>query len=281
MDWHDPNRECHCRLEEPASDDRGLDEQDRLVLANVTEFGWHIVQIRDDPMSAGWVFSVGMWHTLGSPELAMFGMEPAHAGNAINLIGDHVRAGRHIGHDVTFDDILAENRLVAFRPAHQSWYPPLFGYATWFAQRPPLPIAQMVWADTEGRFPWDADVEATCRLAQPSLWVPVDQHPPSRWSGALIGKDWPFPEPPTTPAFTTRRVAFDHSPVLWVLHEANGDWQFLDGGSTNEDDIAVIHLVHAAGLDPTIIGLADLPRGWEARRARPDEAWARRPLAES
>jgi hypothetical protein len=41
-----------------------------------------------------------------------------------------VQAGRSIGPEVVMDDALAEGRLVAFRPAHETWYRPLFGYAT-------------------------------------------------------------------------------------------------------------------------------------------------------
>lgn len=117
MHWLDPNRDCHCRLDEPSADARALDDQDRILLGNVTKFGWHIVQIPDDTLSAGWVFSVGMWHTLGSPELAVFGMDAAQAGNAINSVGENIRAGRPIGPETTFDDILADGRLVAFRRA--------------------------------------------------------------------------------------------------------------------------------------------------------------------
>src|SRR5262245_26025339 len=90
-----PERECHCRIDEPSpGQDADLDASDRTVLANVERYGWHMVQIYDDPQVSGWVFSVGMWHTLGSPELAVFGMEGIHAGNVINQVGAHIRSGQ-------------------------------------------------------------------------------------------------------------------------------------------------------------------------------------------
>lgn len=153
-------------------------------MADVREHGWHLVMIHEDPITRGWVFSVGMWHTLGSPELALFGLDGGEAAAVLNAIGDAIRAGRSIGPEVVMDDMLAEDRLVAFRAADQSWYRPLFGYATWFGQRPPLPIAQVVRADPKGLFPWDADVDEACRPNQPSLWIPTEEHPISPWAAA-------------------------------------------------------------------------------------------------
>ena len=46
--------------------------------------------IPGDAVTDGWVFSVGLWHTLASPELALFGMQANHAANVLNQIGDQV-----------------------------------------------------------------------------------------------------------------------------------------------------------------------------------------------
>lgn len=279
MLWHDPQRECHCRIDEPVADqESSFDDGDRKVMRDVKEYGWHLVAIPDEPQTSGWVFSVGMWHTLGSPELVVFGMGAGHAANAINEVGEHVRAGRWIGPDVVFDDVLAESRLVTFRAAHPSWYGPMFGYATWFGRRPPLPVAQIVWADPQGRFPWDADVDQEYTFRQPSLWIPADKHPQGPWSGTLIEGAWPFPDPPDTAAFTTKRIAFEDHPVLLVVHDADGSWQFLDGQDVTQGDVALVHLAHVVGANLAVTELADLPKGWEAERQAEGGTWTRRPF---
>ena len=136
MIWKDPKRECHCQIDEPEpGQESTFDNGDRTVMANIAEHGWHIVQILDEPQSSGWVFSVGMWHTLGSPELAVFGLPSNDAGHLINQIGDYIRSGRSIGPAVVFNDVLEDGRPVTFRPADSSWYGPMFGYATWFGGR--------------------------------------------------------------------------------------------------------------------------------------------------
>ena len=94
----DQDRECHCRLHEPLpGQDATLSDGDRKLIADVLNHGWHLVQIPDDSESPGWVFSVGMWHSLGSPELAVFGMGLNDAGNLINHIGARIRSGTAIG----------------------------------------------------------------------------------------------------------------------------------------------------------------------------------------
>jgi hypothetical protein len=274
MTWRDEHRECHCRIDEPAADQElELDDRDHKVIADVETFGWHLVLIYDGPASRGWIFSVGMWHTLGSPELVLFGLESGHAGNVLNTLGGAIRSGRSIGPDVVMDDILAEGRLITFRRAHDSWYRPMFGYATWFAQRPPLPVAQVVWADPDGHFPWDDGVDPACRDNQPSLWIPADEHPMSGWSG-VIRDDWVFPTGPDTKAFTTVRV-FDGKLVVFVAHDTDGTWQFIDSEPWVQADIKLVHLGHVIDQDPSLRELAGLPAGWEATRTEAGGTWSR------
>ena len=272
----DRELECHCRLHEPIeADDEGLDDGDRKVLADVRQYGWHLVMIPDDAISRGWVFTVGMWHTLGVPELSLFGMDPNHAGSALNLIGEAIRAKRQIGPKIEMGDVLEDGRLVTFRPVHDSWYSPLFGYATWFAQRPPLPIAQVVWSDEEGRWPWTDGIDVEYRYAQPNLWIPAAEHPQGSWSGTLAPHPWPFEDAPNTAVFTTRRIAFDGADVLGVAHGEDGSWQFLDGGSTTKEDVALVHMAHVVGAHNDVAELADLPAGWQAWRPDITSSWVR------
>ena len=278
MDIGDRKDECHCRLHEPTEwSEAELDDSDRKLLADVRGYGWHLVLIPDDAVTRGWVFTVGMWHTLGVPELSLFGMDGNQAASALNLIGDAVRAGRAIGPEVQMDDILEDGRLVTFRPVHDSWYRPLFGYATWFTRRPPLPIAQVFWSDNEGRWPWSSGAERDYLVQQPNLWMPTDKHPQGSWSGTLAPIPWPFGDEPNTAVFTTRRIAFDGADVLGVAHDHDGSWQFLDGGSTSEDDIALVHMAHVVGRHVDVAKLADLPRGWKAWRSDTNAPWQRSP----
>lgn len=278
MIWRDNDRECHCRLDEPPPEqDAELDDRDRKVLTDVQTYGWHVVDIRDDPVTQGWTFSVGMWHTLGSPELAVFGLPSPHGGHLINDLGKMIRGGLSIGPEIVVDDALAEGRLVGFRPAHSTWYRSLFGWATWFAQKPPLPVAQVVWADAKGRFPWDERADPDLQTHQPAIWVPREEHPVSAWSKAG-NEGWAFPSRPTATAFTTVRVVEEAAPIVYVVHDEDHTWQFIDELAWLESDIRISHLAHIVDGDPTLASIADLPLGWQAFRGDVGGEWTRSPL---
>ena len=174
-------------------------------------------------------------------------------------------------------DVLEEDRTVGFRPIDASWYRPMFGYATWFGQMPPLPIAQAVWSDSEGRFPWDDDGDRD-GANQPSLWLPADKHPIGPWTGTLAEGRWAFPDRPDTTAFTTKRVAVEVAAIVFVFHDRDGTWQFIDSEPWVRADVVVSHLGHLIDQDPTLVDLADLPIGSEASRDGPDAPWTRRPM---
>lgn len=78
---------------------------------------------------------------------------------------------------------------------------------------------------------------------------------------------------------TTRQVMYEGWPILLVTHD-NGDpqgWQFINGQGDTDDraDGMAVHVEHVIERDPSIRELADLPLGWQARRATVDDPWIR------
>ena len=262
-------------IHEPPADRDGWDEGDRKLVADVERHGWGVFGINAEDSMPGWAFTAGLWHTFGSPEIALFGLRVPDMQHWLNDIGEQIRSGRPPMPNERRDGVLPDFP-VAFRPVHDSWYRELFGYAVWFTQRPPLPIVQVIWPDREGRFPWDEGCGERCRFDQPQLWLPKDQHPMGRWTRASVVDPWPFPDRPSARAFTTKGIVFEGRPVVYVVHEADGDWQFLDGEDVSAEDIAVVHLEHVVGAHPRVAELGDLPRGWEAWQDPPGTGWIRR-----
>lgn len=77
----------------------------------------------------------------------------------------------------------------------------------------------------------------------------------------------------------TTRAVLSGAPVLLVSHDADdGGWQFLSGGTTDPNDGRIVHLHEILAMDPSIGELGDLPLGWVAFRASPEEAWTREPV---
>ncbi|TME47904.1 MAG: hypothetical protein E6I56_02835 [Chloroflexi bacterium] len=89
---------------------------------------------------------------------------------------------------------------------------------------------------------------------------------------------WPFPVGPDARAATTKRIVHEGHPILAVVHDIDGDWEFIDNGPLELDDLMLVHLAHIVEHYPEVIEFADLPPGWEARRVDATSDWRRSPL---
>lgn len=152
------------------------DATDERLLHDVRTHGWHLIAINDDEDVPGYVFSVGMFHTLGHPEICIFGLEDIEAMAAIvNQVGQVVRDGASFHDGSRSDDILVDYSCV-FREVPPRFYGPLFGYNLWFYEEEPFSMLQCVWPDAAGKYPWDADFDALRLPAgQPVLADEPDQ----------------------------------------------------------------------------------------------------------
>jgi hypothetical protein len=86
-------------------------------------------------------------------------------------------------------------------------------------------------------------------------------------------KRWKFSDEPMTACFVESSV-LNGSPILRVVHDFDGDWQFHgDGDSTTEPKIVALEVI--VKRDPTVHELHDLPYGWAAERNTPSTPWMR------
>jgi hypothetical protein len=69
------------------------------------------------------------------------------------------------------------------RPVDLSWrMTSMFAVSDEFYGFVRPPYLQVVWADRNGRFPWEPRFQAAFRGLQPLLWLAPDDNPPSRWT---------------------------------------------------------------------------------------------------
>ncbi|GII02827.1 hypothetical protein Pta02_48350 [Planobispora takensis] len=171
---------CHCLLcEEHDVEPDDLDL--RTIRGNVLEHGRAVVVIPQDEDGPGWAFTVGLWHTLRSPEIAVFGLRTEVMHACLNTLADEIAAGRTVAAGQERRDVIRDYP-VAVRDVHASWYRSLFGTALHFYRRPPLPFTEIVWPDARGRFPWEREAVPGLAERQPALWIPKDDHAPGYWS---------------------------------------------------------------------------------------------------
>ena len=73
---------------------------------------------------------------------------------------------------------------------------------------------------------------------------------------------------------TTRFVVYDNSEIIRIIHEENGDWQFLGcEEDLKESDAVIVSLGEMIGLDNSLSIVDSLPVGRQALRTNEHSPW--------
>lgn len=268
-----PSSNCGCRVclhERPGADWNAHDKQ---LFSDVETYGWHLVGIRAEDEIPGWSFTVGLWHSFRTPELAIFGLPPGVLTTSLNIIGEAARHGDPLQADTRRDDVL-EGYSLELKGVHRGWHRALFGYARWFYPPPKPEFLQCVWPDMSGRFPWQADFDQRVRRNQPELWSPPTQAKKGPWRAWWQSSQWPGRENVNGLVFVAKRAARGETPILGVKVFSDGDWAFLDGGPADPDHMVMLHLHHVLERDASLEELITLEPGMIAWRLAPGEDWS-------
>lgn len=73
---------------------------------------------------------------------------------------------------------------------------------------------------------------------------------------------------------TTKNVIHEGWPIIRVIHDEDGDWQFLgDEENLTEDDAVIVSLEEIITIDNSLSEVTSLPKGKQALRNNIDEPW--------
>jgi hypothetical protein len=175
---------CRCIL---CHDYGNRDQRDPVeadTIGNVQQYGWSVIMVPEDNQGPGWAYTIGLWHTHNSAELAMFGLDVTLMKTCLNHLGNQIAAGQPAAADQENHDVI-ERYPVHLKQIDHRWYKAFFGRAIGFYRRQPIPFLQVVWPDRHGRFPWDADNDPHLQQRQPQLWRRPDEHPQGVWTQDL------------------------------------------------------------------------------------------------
>jgi hypothetical protein len=75
------------------------------------------------------------------------------------------------------------------------------------------------------------------------------------------------------PVFTTKFVIEDHSEIIYVAHDKEGDWQFFSREDASEQDARIISMNEILELDGSLKEILWIPEGTEAWREGAGKEW--------
>jgi len=152
----------------------GLSAPDIKVLEDIRKHSWHVIGVFPSQGEAGpgWAFSIGLFHSFAHPEVVVFGLDFNNCTKIVNEIGLQIRRGKRFHARQEYAEILNDPYRCSFRDVQRQHYRTYLGYALWFYQSDPFPVAQCFWPDKAGNLPWEAGCNSEVRDAQPLLFLP-------------------------------------------------------------------------------------------------------------
>ena len=231
---------------------------EETTASHIEKYGLSVIVVEATDYLPSFAYSIGLWKKHGHPEIISFGFTPETLHAIINNAADIVKAGEKIEVTKGYDNIFEKGnaQFVMVDPLNIGDY---FGYAIDFYGTRDFPAMQLVWQDRQGKFPWENGFEEEFTYKQPLL----DRN-----------ANFKFREPKNLATFTTRQWLELKKPILRVVHEDDGDWQFLTGDQMPED-IKIVALEQLVLRDNTLNDVFNLGYGEAADRGFIGGKWKR------
>lgn len=227
----------------------GKDELLVQTRANIIKYGLQVIMVKGSSYSPSFAYSIGLFETYKQPEIICFGLSDKLGHEIINDVADLIKSGETIQTYTNYDNIFRDSRA-EFLPVDNRNTNDYFGSALNYYNKTRFPAIQLVWTDTNGKFPWEKNFEERFLHLQPLL----DRN-----------AEFKFRESKNLGVFTTRQWLYLGRPILRVVHDMDGDWQFLTGDQI-PDDIRLVALEQIIIKDKTLNEVFDLDYGYSMER---------------
>jgi hypothetical protein len=223
-------------------------DEEKLI-SDVQKFGWTVMLIAETEYMPSFAYTVGLWKNFNHPELISFGFSLNNLQLILNNAGDLIKDGKVFDLRKRFDDFFEKND-VEFIKVDERNKEDYFGKAINYYKSIDFPALQLVWSDRNNLLPWEEGFEEEFKFKQPLL----DRN-----------ADFKFKEVWNLAVFTTRQFLELNKPILRVVHDFEGDWQFLTGDQLQEDS-KLVALGRMVEKDPTLNQVFKLEYGESAER---------------
>jgi hypothetical protein len=83
-----------------------------------------------------------------------------------------------------------------------------------------------------------------------------------------------------TPVFSSKHIFTYKKDVTYVIHDNEGEWQFLSGEELDSGDLMMVTLEQMINHDESLLDIIGLQRGFEAIRKSKNTSWTIYPSPE-
>ena len=228
-------------------------EQTKL---NIEKYGLQVILVSSTDYSPSYAYSIGLTKTHNQPEIICFGLSNNLGHEIINDVAELIEKGERIESGIIYSNIFKNSRAT-FLKVDKRNIEDYFGAGLNYYEDKKFNALQLIWTDRNDKFPWEENFEEEFLYRQPLL----DRN-----------ANFKFNEPKNLRAFTTRQWLDEKKPILRVVHDNNGDWQFLTRDQMQED-IRVVALGELIKRDETLNQVFNLDYGEEAERNFIGDNW--------
>lgn len=239
--------------------DNQHNQKDQKVLSGeIEQYGWVIMLVEATDYLPSFAYTVGLWKNYNHPEIISFGLTTNSLQLILNDAGKIAKSGNKIETGKNYD-LFFDNNNTQFLKVDDRNISDYFGRAIEFYNTNDFPAIQLVWTDRNNKFPWDNYYEREFEYRQPLL----DRN-----------AEFKFKEAKNLGVFTTRQWLELGKPILRVVHDCDGDWQFLTGDQ-NLEDARIVALEQMTLKDNTLNDVFNLDYGEAADREYVGGKWTR------
>jgi hypothetical protein len=244
-----------------------MDAGEKKALADIEEYGCHVIHVLEDEEGPPFAYSVGVQKTSGVPEVMVIGLKQPIAHFVVNEYNTRVRAGERFRTGERYSGFL-DGFPVQFESVAPQHFDENLGWNKWLYGGNTFEALQIIYPTTEGVWPWEPAASEWFRQRQPILNDHLSEG----------GLTWPFDQARNVAAVSDALVVNRSAPILRVIHYSEDhSWAFLSGAPFEVENGKLIGMGTALGLDPTLRSIADLPPGWSATRMGVGDEWVRQP----
>jgi hypothetical protein len=142
------------------------DDLDKIVIANIAEFGWHCVNVIEDDGHPPWSYTIGLYETWNHPELIVIGRSRATSHAMLKTLADDIELNCEPDPSDTNLLIGMKCHYIEVNPRYYSDY---VGFALWYYRKRNFRLHQIVWPNADGLYPWHPQAPKTFKEWQPIL----------------------------------------------------------------------------------------------------------------